>query len=75
MLGAHYEASCSYDVFSTAHNTGTPVRTLADAAGDWRALTQGCAVHGLAAAPDGRVVALYVPRFDRAEAMLLAGPP
>src|SRR5262249_35222794 len=61
ILGGHHEASASYDVFSIKHDTGKPIRTLADARGDWRALSAGAAVHALVPAPNGRVVALHVP--------------
>jgi len=75
MLGTHHEAKLDYAVFSATRDTGAPLRTLADATGEWRALTDGARVHALVPAPGGRVLAIYVPSFDRAEAVLLSGPP
>jgi len=75
MLGTFHDALILYEVFSTTNDTGKPIRTLADATGEWRALTDGVGVHALVPAPGGRVLALHVPRFDRAEAVLLSGPP
>lgn len=75
MLGVFFDAMTSYEVFSIKRDTGKPIRTLADARGEWRTLSAGAAIHALVPAPDGRVVALHVPRFDRAEAIVFSGPP
>ncbi len=63
---------CRYDVFDAT--TGRLMRTLADATGEWKRLTVGCAVRALLPQPDG-VIAVHVDGPSSATIIKLAEPP
>jgi hypothetical protein len=73
VTGASTGLKCSYDVFDAA--TGTRVRTLADATGQWATLSQGCRTHALLPTTNGGALAFAIDDNMHATVAMFPAPP
>jgi hypothetical protein len=73
VTGTSAGLQCSYDVFDAT--TGTKLRSLANAAGEWASLSRDCRTHALISTGDGGAIALSIDDAMHATATKFATAP
>lgn len=69
------EAKCFYEVHDVRAGAKTPLRTLAEARGEWAELSEGCAVRALVPLADGGVAAIRVGSATEVSVVTFDAPP